>query len=105
MRQLKWSIGFLVLMSFGCSDRGADSSAAVLPSPDVAENEAPLADLTTRTHEVSDWPFFLGPTRDSKSSETGIITTWPAAGPPIVWQKELGTGYGIGTISRGRSVK
>jgi len=101
MRRLKWSIGFLVLMSIGCADRGADSSAAVLPAPDVADDEPPVANLATRL-QGSDWPVFLGPTRDSKSSETGIITTWPAAGPPIVWQKELGTGYGMGTISRGR---
>jgi outer membrane protein assembly factor BamB len=97
MRQLKWSIGFFLLMSVGC----ADHDAAVLPSADVADKAPPVAELVTSSHG-SDWPVFLGPTRDSKSSETGIITDWPPAGPPIVWQKELGTGYGIGTISHGR---
>ena len=50
----------------------------------------------------SDWPSFLGPTGDSKSTERGILTKWPNAGPPIVWQVELGAGYSMPTISRGR---
>lgn len=50
----------------------------------------------------SDWPGFLGPTADSKSSERGILTRWPAAGPPLVWQLELGSGYCMPTISDGR---
>jgi len=50
----------------------------------------------------SDWPIFLGPTGDSKSSERGILTKWPEAGPPLVWQLPLGTGYCMPTISAGR---
>lgn len=50
----------------------------------------------------ADWPTFLGPTGDSKSSETGILTDWPKEGPRIVWQRPLGEGYGIGSIDRGR---
>ena len=49
-----------------------------------------------------DWPQFLGPTGDSKSTETGIRTDWPEAGPKRVWTKRLGTGYGMPSISRGR---
>jgi outer membrane protein assembly factor BamB len=49
-----------------------------------------------------DWPTFLGPTGDSHSSEKGIITRWPAEGLRIVWQRPLGEGYGIGSVSRGR---
>ncbi|HEX7376627.1 MAG TPA: PQQ-binding-like beta-propeller repeat protein [Pirellulales bacterium] len=58
-------------------------------------------DLRTR-REGDDWPRFLGPTGDSKSRETGIRTAWPAEGPPLVWQKRVGQGYGMPTISRGR---
>ncbi len=49
-----------------------------------------------------DWPRFLGPTGDSKSPETGILTDWGACGPPLVWQRELGAGYGIGSVAGGR---
>ncbi|HND54128.1 MAG TPA: PQQ-like beta-propeller repeat protein [Pirellulaceae bacterium] len=58
-------------------------------------------DLGTR-HLGEDWPQFLGPTADSRSSEKGILVNWPKEGPKIVWQKPAGEGYGIGTISRGR---
>ncbi len=49
-----------------------------------------------------DWPRFLGPTGDSKSPETGILTDWGRCGPPVVWHRKLGTGYGIGSVSNGR---
>ncbi|HEX5444976.1 MAG TPA: PQQ-binding-like beta-propeller repeat protein [Pirellulales bacterium] len=60
-----------------------------------------LPDLGTR-RGGDDWPAFLGPTGDSKSRETGILTDWPEAGPPLVWQKRVGDGYGMPAISRGR---
>ena len=65
-----------------------------------AADELP-ADLGTRKHGV-DWPTFLGPDRNGKSPETGILTPWPADGLRIVWQSELGESYGIGSVSRGR---
>jgi hypothetical protein len=60
-----------------------------------------IPDLGTRKRGV-DWPCFLGPTRDSKSSEKGLVTPWPKQGPRIVWQRPLGEGYGIGSVTRGR---
>jgi outer membrane protein assembly factor BamB len=60
-----------------------------------------VPDLGTR-RSGEDWPNFLGPYGNSKSAETGMLTPWPESGPPIVWQRRLGTSYGIGSISRGR---
>ena len=57
--------------------------------------------LWTRTAGV-DWPSFLGPDRNGKSPETGILTDWSPAGPRVVWQRELSESYGIGSVSRGR---
>lgn len=67
-----------------------------------AGDDAPaeVADLATR--RGSDWPGFLGPHRDSRSPETGIRTSWPATGPPLVWQAALGEGYAPPAVSRGR---
>src|SRR5438874_2450114 len=42
---------------------------------------------------AADWPQFLGPQRDGTSPETGLATTWPAKGPPLLWQKEVGEGF------------
>ena len=55
---------------------------------------------TRKTGE--DWPAFLGPAGDSKSTETGILTKWPDVGPKRIWIKQVGTGYGMPSISRGR---
>jgi outer membrane protein assembly factor BamB len=49
-----------------------------------------------------DWPGFLGPHRNGKSAETGLVTKWPATGPPIVWQKPIGVGYAAPVIASGR---
>lgn len=50
----------------------------------------------------SDWPRFLGPLGTSVSTEKGIITPWPKGGLKFVWQKQVGAGYGMPTISNGK---
>ncbi|MBL9174317.1 MAG: PQQ-like beta-propeller repeat protein [Verrucomicrobiales bacterium] len=40
-----------------------------------------------------DWPQWLGPKRDGHWRETGIVETFPAGGPPRVWQVPIGAGY------------
>ncbi|MEM6799611.1 MAG: PQQ-binding-like beta-propeller repeat protein [Planctomycetota bacterium] len=63
-----------------------------------------LAEETTAptAHQGADWPDFLGPDRQSKSPETGLLPEWPDGGPPVVWQAELGVGYTAPAISGGR---
>jgi len=53
-------------------------------------------------NQGSVWPKFLGPFGNSVSTEKGIVTPWPAQGLKIVWQKQLGTGYGAPVISKGK---
>lgn len=68
-----------------------------------ADPQSSLApSLKTADQQGSDWPSFLGATGDSKSTETGILTHWPAGGPPLVWQLSLGTGYCMPTVRAGR---
>jgi len=50
----------------------------------------------------ADWPAFLGPTGDSRSAEQGRLEAWGPCGPPVVWHRSLGTGYGIGSVAGGR---
>jgi outer membrane protein assembly factor BamB len=84
------------VLALGCG-------AAETPAQPVATKPAaPLPpNLRTRV-SGSDWPKFLGPTGDSVSTEKGILSPWPKEGPRIVWQRRLGEGYGMPTISRGR---
>jgi outer membrane protein assembly factor BamB len=51
---------------------------------------------------ADDWPSFLGPHRDGRSSETGILLDWKEGGPPLVWQREVGEGYATPVVAGGR---
>jgi len=43
---------------------------------------------------AGDWPQFQGPSRDSASTETGLLAGWPEGGPKLLWKMEgLGQGY------------
>ena len=50
---------------------------------------------------AADWPEFLGPNRDGASPETGLLDRFPEGGPRVVWQKEIGTGYGVPSVREG----
>ena len=51
-----------------------------------------------------DWPRFLGPHANGTSSETGLIDKWPSEGPPLLWEKKIGTGYGAPAVMGNRLV-
>jgi outer membrane protein assembly factor BamB len=53
-----------------------------------------LLALCATTMSAADWPQFLGPKRDGHSAETGLLKTWPKAGPMLAWTfKDAGVGY------------
>ena len=60
-----------------------------------------VSDLGSR-RRGADWPTFLGPNRNGKSSETGLPTHWPVGRLRRVWSRPLGSSYGIGSVSHGR---
>ncbi|MGB2821169.1 MAG: PQQ-binding-like beta-propeller repeat protein, partial [Phycisphaerae bacterium] len=50
-----------------------------------------------------EWPCFHGPRRDNRSRETGLLKSWPAGGPGLLWTASgLGSGYSSVTIADGR---
>lgn len=51
---------------------------------------------------AADWPRFLGPAGDGKSTEAGLDLTWPQAGPPLVWEVEVGEGYTMPAVADGK---
>jgi outer membrane protein assembly factor BamB len=53
---------------------------------------------------ASDWPQFLGPTRNGISPETNLLDRWPEKGPPLLWEKKIGTGYSAPSVKSGRLV-
>ncbi len=53
---------------------------------------------------AADWPQFLGPARNGTSEETGLAASWPAKGPPIVWQRDVGEGYSAPVVAGGKLI-
>lgn len=52
---------------------------------------------------ADDWPQWRGPGRDAVSMETGLLRSWPAGGPRLVWRASgLGTGYSSVAVRHGR---
>ena len=52
--------------------------------------------------EQGDWPQWRGPNRDGISHETGLLKSWPADGPKVLWRTPFGNGYSGISISGGR---
>lgn len=88
----------LLVMLLGCAASTPPDDA---PRVKVSADEPLPTNLGTRK-AGQDWPGFLGPTGDGVSAEKGLVTPWPAAGPKLVWQKEIDIGYAMPSISRGR---
>ena len=44
--------------------------------------------------KAADWPQFRGPNRDGKSTEQGLLATWPEGGPRLLWSVH-GVGKGF----------
>lgn len=43
---------------------------------------------------AQDWQQFLGPNRNSTSPQQGILRSWPANGPEVLWTANVGPGFG-----------
>jgi outer membrane protein assembly factor BamB len=51
---------------------------------------------------AADWPWIYGPRRDSTSDQKGLLRSWPAEGPKVLWTAPVGVGFGGAAISGGR---
>lgn len=60
--------------------------------------------LTLCASLAADWPQFLGPTADGKSTETNLLSRFPPGGPPLVWQRDIGTGYSAPSVRAGKLI-
>ncbi len=58
--------------------------------------------ISTFVIQAQDWPQFLGPNRNSTSPQKGILRSWPANGPEVIWTVNVGPGYGGPVIRNGK---
>lgn len=55
------------------------------------------------TVSAADWPQWRGPERNGVSSESGLLTEWPQAGPTLLWKaSDIGSGYSAAAVVGGR---
>jgi outer membrane protein assembly factor BamB len=53
--------------------------------------------------QAADWPNWMGPLRNGSSPETGLLTTWPADGPRVLWKVKGGDGYSSVAVAGGKA--
>lgn len=106
----------VVLMLVGCTGEPATQStrtagqsrrtpaAVVTAGADKTEGDLAPAEEGVQHGSHAGWPALFGPSRDSSSAETGVAVTWPEAGPPELWRREIGLGYASPVAVEGRLV-
>jgi outer membrane protein assembly factor BamB len=52
----------------------------------------------------ADWPQFLGPDRDGVYAGDDIAAAFPAGGPAVVWEKNIGAGFSSPVVANGRLI-
>jgi outer membrane protein assembly factor BamB len=67
------------------------TAASVFAAQGSAPKAAPVRD-------AGNWPQWRGPHRDGVSTDTGLLTTWPAGGPPKAWTAN-GLGAGLSSVA------
>lgn len=117
-------ISSITVIHCGCTN--ADDAVHATESPLTAQAEAKPAEQAVSTAKATsqvtsdsdttpyaageparvgeDWPRFLGPRDNGISGEAGLLAKWPEKGPPIVWQKDVGTGYSAPSVRGNRLV-
>lgn len=89
---------------------GTLASFSLLAGCGGSVKEGPVANAVETAAESTadavrvDWPHFLGPSRNGISPETGLLKSWSEEGPPVVWERDIGEGYGAPVVARGRLV-
>ena len=52
--------------------------------------------------QAQDWPQYMGPTRNGYSPQQNILRSWPSAGPQVLWESEVGIGFGGPSVVGGK---
>jgi outer membrane protein assembly factor BamB len=51
---------------------------------------------------TQDWPQYLGPERNSTSTQKGLLRSWPEQGPEVLWTVDVGPGFGGPAVKDGK---
>jgi outer membrane protein assembly factor BamB len=106
--------GMLKVFQCGSNARCAEPVAeithedAIYSTPAFADGVLYVASRTTlyavdaeqaaARENAAFWPQWRGPNRDNRSLDTNLLSSWPPAGPPLVWRVD-GLGDGIASVA------
>jgi outer membrane protein assembly factor BamB len=86
---------FCFMILFACG------SIWIAPAPAATSSESAAAVLAASPEPG--WPQWRGPRRDGICRETGLLQSWPAGGPKLLWKTQgLGRGYAAPILTGGR---
>jgi outer membrane protein assembly factor BamB len=110
-----FGLAMATVICSGCSHeveqtpQAAPGNVSAQPTPYITGNvdvEPPVRSTVDLPQPVmltsEDWPQYRGQRRDGHSLATGLLRTWPAAGPPVVWETAVGPGYAAPSVIAGR---
>jgi outer membrane protein assembly factor BamB len=60
------------------------------------------AALSMSATVAADWPGIYGPNRDNTSSQSGLLRSWPAGGPKVLWTARVNAGFGGPAVAVGK---
>ena len=61
-----------------------------------------MLSINSMYSNAQDWHQFLGPDRNSKSSQKGLLRSWTEKEPEVLWSVNVGIGYGGPVVKNGK---
>src|SRR5687768_4494219 len=104
-RLSKIAFALIVLAAASC---GCFSAVEAQTGKSKGKSKAKASDTAANNPAVQeaqrgDWSRWRGPKGDGISYETGLLDSWPADGPPLLWRsKGLGSGYSSVAVAGGK---
>jgi len=82
----------------------APRSSSVAPTTNIALTvSVALLFAAALPAAADEWPQWRGPGRDAKSAEKGLLSSWPAGGPPLAFKVSgIGSGFSSVAVAGGR---
>jgi len=84
------------------TSRKRPATIYLLYFPMLAVLVAALSAAAPALDRATDWPEWLGSSREGVWRETDLVDKFPAGGPEVRWRTPLGTGYSGPSVANGR---